>query len=111
MALGVENEVLNTKKKKPMKGYGKMAMRKRKISSRLKKLNLKAMEKSNKYVKLTFDKDNVMKYQEQRDAAFQILLRLWMLDQPVSIDDLRIYFIIPVTYCTGTINGIMAKRK
>ena len=68
---------------------------------RLKKLKLKSMEKVNKKVKLTTAQGNVIKYQEQGDVAFQILVKSQLLSQPIDIDELMTYSITPVPHCLG----------
>lgn len=69
------------------------------------------MEKANKKVKLASDKGNVIKHQEQRDTAFQILLRSQVLNQPVKTEELMTYSITPVPHCIGTPDGFMAKTN
>ena len=78
---------------------------------RLKKLKLKSMEKVNKKVKLTTAQGNVIKYQEQGDVAFQILVKSQLLSQPVDIEELMTYSITPVPHCLGTPDGYMAKTN
>ena len=69
------------------------------------------MEKVNKKVKLTTAQGNVIKYQEQGDVAFQILVKSQLLSQPVDIEELMAYSITPVPHCLGTPDGYMAKTN
>ena len=77
----------------------------------MKKLKLKSMEKVDKKVKLTTTQGNVIKFQEQGDVAFQILVKSQLVPQPIDIEELMTYSITPVPHCLGTPDGYMAKTN
>ena len=77
----------------------------------MKKLKLKSMEKVAKKVKLTTTQGNVIKFQEQGDVAFQILVKSQLVSQPIDIEELMTYSITPVPHCLGTPDGYTAKTN
>ena len=78
---------------------------------RLPQSKLKTMEHTNKVVKLSTSKGNVIRYKEQGDLAFQILVKSQLLAEPISFEELMSYSLTPVPYCLGTPDGFMAKTN
>ena len=75
----------------------------------IKKLELLTMETSKKYTKLTNTQGNLVKYKEQADIAFQILVKCQALTKPISIDELMTYSITIVPHSLGTPDGFLFK--
>jgi hypothetical protein len=75
------------------------------------KLKLKSMAKTNKKVKLTSTQGQVIQYQEQGNASFQILVKSHLLSQPISIGELMTFCLTPVPHSLGTPDGYMAKTN
>ena len=78
---------------------------------RVPRLKLKTMEKTNKQVKLTTSQGNVIKYQEQGDIAFQILIKSQQLSAPFSLEELMAYSITAIPHAIGTPDGFLFKTN
>lgn len=76
---------------------------------RIPKLKLLTMEKTNKQTTLTASQGNSIKYREQGDIAFQLLVKSQLLDTPISIDELMTYSITVIPHSLGTPDGFLFK--
>ena len=75
----------------------------------IKKLKLLTMELTNKQIKLTNTQGNVVKYKEQADIAFQILVKCQALSKPISIEELMSYSVTIIPHSIGTPDGFLFK--
>ena len=73
------------------------------------KLKLLTMEMTNEQTKLTTTQGNAIKYREQGDIAFQILVKSQLLAQPISIDERMTYSITVIPHSLGTPDGFLFK--
>ena len=48
---------------------------------------------------------SLIKYKEQRDLAFKLLVKSQMLNVPIDLDTLIAYALSPVPHCLGTHDG------
>lgn len=78
---------------------------------RLPRLKLKSMEQTNKITKLKTSQGNVIRFQEQGDLAFQLLIKSQLLANPISIPEMMTYSLTPVPHCLGTPDGFMSKTN
>lgn len=70
------------------------------------------MKNVNKKKKLSSAQDKVIKYQEQGNVAFKILVKSQMLPQRASINELiTLSIIMLVAHCIGTSYGFMDKTN
>ena len=72
-------------------------------------MKLKTMSYSNKVVKLTSTKGQIIRYQEQGDVAFSLLVKSQLLPNPFSLEELMKYTLTPIPHSLGTPDGFMAK--
>ena len=72
---------------------------------------LKSMEDNNKTVSLTTSDGKLVRYQEQSDLAFRLLVKSQMLDVPLDLEALLSYSLSPVPHCLGTPDGFFAKTN
>ena len=75
------------------------------------RLRLKTMEKTNTQVKLTTSQGNVIKYQEQGNIAFQILIKSQQLSTPFSLEELMAFSITAIPHAIGTPDGFLFKTN
>ncbi|XP_060763255.1 uncharacterized protein LOC132872444 isoform X1 [Neoarius graeffei] len=77
----------------------------------LKKLNLKTMDQCSKRVKLTSAQGKLFVYQEQSNLAYQLLVKLQIMDKPINIEELIRYPLSPVPHALGSPDGYFAKTN
>ncbi|XP_068239769.1 uncharacterized protein [Palaemon carinicauda] len=69
------------------------------------------MEACNKKIKLTSSQGKVIQYQEQSNVAFLLLVKSQCLDEPIDLDELMKYSLMPVPPSIGTSDGFFAKTN
>ncbi|XP_068202843.1 uncharacterized protein [Palaemon carinicauda] len=77
----------------------------------IKRKKLKTMEACNKKIKLTSSQGKVIQYQEQSNVAFLLLVKSQCLDEPIDLDELMKYSLMPVPPSIGTSDGFFAKTN
>ena len=78
---------------------------------RLPRVKLLSMDCCNKTVRMSNSQGQVIKYKEQGDTAFRLLVMAQELAQPISIDELMTFNITAVSHSLGTPDGFMTKRQ
>ena len=66
---------------------------------------LNTIEDDNKTVSLTTSQGKLIQYQKQRDLAFNLLVKSYMLNAPIDLNVLLSYSLSPVPHCLGTLDG------
>ena len=66
---------------------------------------LNTIQDDNKTVSLTNSQGKLIQYQKQRDLAFNLLVKSYMLNAPIDLNVLLSYSLSPVPHCLGTLDG------
>ncbi|KAL3064762.1 hypothetical protein OYC64_000901 [Pagothenia borchgrevinki] len=75
----------------------------------IKKKKLKTMEACNKKVTLTSSQGKVIQYQEQSNLAFLLLVKSQRAEDPLDLEELMKYPLMPVSPSLGTPDGFFSK--
>ena len=77
----------------------------------VKKLKLRNMAPPKKVKQITANDGKILKYKEQGDIAFQVLVKAQMTDNPISLEELMKYPITSMPHSLGTPDGYMNKTN
>ena len=76
-----------------------------------KRQNLKNMECNNKKVTLKTSEGKLIQYQEQSDLAFRLLVKSQLLNEPIDMNILCGYSLVPTTSVFATADGFFTKTN
>ena len=67
------------------------------------------MEAASKKVKLTTSQGKLVQFQEQSDVAFTLLLKSQFQENPLNLQELLTYSLVPMPLCLVTPDGYFSK--